>query len=72
MTAKLNLTELPPEVASQIAQQAGISTSPRAKTNIFPINRVRTEAIKVLAVMPNLSPDQRKRVLKHALKMNEV
>ena len=72
MTAKINLDDCPPEVAAQLLDVAGISQPSKARSNTFPINRVRSEAIKVLAVMPNLTPDQRERILKHALKMNKV
>tara|TARA_R100000234_G_scaffold105153_1_gene75258 strand:+ start:710 stop:931 length:222 start_codon:yes stop_codon:yes gene_type:complete len=66
------LEDCSPEVQEQLRKAAGIDAPKRTRTNVFPIDRVRSEAIKVLAVIANLTPEQRKRVLCHAQKMNEV
>tara|TARA_Y100001963_G_scaffold92122_1_gene126863 strand:- start:742 stop:963 length:222 start_codon:yes stop_codon:yes gene_type:complete len=66
------LDDCSPEVQEQLRKAAGIDLPKKTRTTTFPLDRVRSESIKVLAVIANLTPDQRKRVLCHAQKMNEV
>ena len=67
---KIDLKDCSPEVRKQLLNAAGECEPRKART--FTIDRVRSESIKVLAVVANLTPSERKRVLRHALKMNEV
>ena len=65
----LNLDDCPPQLQKQLLSAAGV-TKPRQ--NQFPMEQVRSNAIKVMATIANLSANQRERVLKHALKLNQV
>ena len=69
---KINVDDCLPEIREQLLAAAGVTETRKPRTNTFPIDRVRNESIKVLAVIATLTPGQRECVLKHALKMNEV
>jgi hypothetical protein len=64
------LDQLPPAARRKALEQAGRRRRPRQTT--FPKNRARSCAIRVLATVAELTQDQRERVLRLALKMNEV
>jgi hypothetical protein len=65
MTSKINLSDLTPETRRKL----GIRTrSERAFTK----ESVRSWAIKVLAEIADLTQEQRRRVLEHAIKLNRV
>jgi hypothetical protein len=66
MAGTINAGELPPEVRKQL----GIK-KPRER-RAMTLNDVRTYAIRVLAVVADLTPSERKRVLRQAGKMNDV
>ena len=66
--SSVKTTELPAEVRKQIEKQLGIPS----RRHAFTKQHVRRHAIEVLNVIKALSQDQRKRVLTHALKLNEV
>jgi hypothetical protein len=65
MAATINLGDIDPEQRKQL----GIR-KPRETT--FGKDELRGWALKVLALMANLSRAERERVLKHALKVNKV
>ncbi len=62
---KVSTNDLPPELRMQL----GIR-SPRR--NSFTKESVRSRALKCLAVMADLTQDQRRRVLEHAAKVNRL
>jgi len=66
----LPLDELPPEARRRLLAQHGRKRAPRRST--FSKDRARTYAIRVLAVVADLSPNERSRVLGMAGRMNEV
>jgi hypothetical protein len=63
MPAKLNANDLPPEMLKKLGIRA-----PRNKS--FTKESVRSWSLKTLALLADLSQDQRRRVLEHALKVN--
>ncbi len=65
MPSSLNLDDLPPA----LRQQLGI---PKPRQNAFRKDRVRTWSLKTLAVLAELTQDQRRRVLEHALRVNRL
>ncbi|MFL5912748.1 MAG: hypothetical protein ACJ768_19555 [Gaiellaceae bacterium] len=65
MAGRINLAELPPEVRAQLNLKA-----PRRRS--MTMHDVRTAAIRVMAVVADLTPTDRRRVLRHAAKLNEV
>jgi hypothetical protein len=58
-------SELPPEVLKQLGLKLPRKTS-------FIKESVRSWSLKCLAMMAELSQDQRRRVLEHAAKLNRV
>lgn len=44
----------------------------KPRTQQFSKEEVRTNAFRVLAAIADLKPDQRRRVLEHALKLNRL
>jgi hypothetical protein len=64
----IDLGDLSPELQKQLAAR-GIR---KPRRHEFSKNDVRTAAIRVLAVVADLTPAQRARVLVHASKLNEV
>lgn len=65
MAATINARDLTPELRAKL----GVKVSRRTT---FTKNEVRTAAIRVLAVIADLTPTERRRVLAHAAKLNEV
>lgn len=65
MAATLNVNDLPPAMLKQL----GIR-KPRSKG--FSKESVRSWSLKTLAVLADLSQDQRRRVLEHAVKVNHL
>jgi hypothetical protein len=65
MAAIINLDDVPPEQRKEM----GLRT-PRKSS--FGKDELRGWALKVLALMANLTRTERERVLNHALKVNKV
>ena len=65
MAATIDAKELTPALRTKL----GV-TAPRRRG--MTMNDVRTAAIRVLAVVADLSPTDRRRVLRQASKLNEV
>ncbi len=63
----IKLSDLSPDVAEKL----GLVDKPR-RTTSFTKEQVRQNAIKVMAVLDKLTQAERKRVLDHAYKLNEV
>jgi hypothetical protein len=63
MAATMNVNDLPPELRKQLKIRA-----PRS----FSKESVRSWSLKTLAVLAELSQDQRRRVLEHALRVNRL
>jgi hypothetical protein len=63
--AKLTLDDLSPAVRRKLGVK-------RPRVSTFSKDAVRTNALKVLAEIANLTQDQRRRVLAHAVKVNDV
>ena len=61
----VNADDLPPEVLKQL----GIRKPRKAQ---FTKESVRSHALKYLAGIAQLTQDQRRRVLEHALKLNRI
>lgn len=61
---RMSLDDLPVEARRRLGLK-------KARTSQFPKDQVRTWAIRVLAVVADLTPDQRRRVLQHAQKLNQ-
>lgn len=68
--AAIPLAELPPAARKAFLKHQGRKHAPRRTT--FPKDRARTWAIRVLAIVADLTPDQRARVLQLAARMNNV
>lgn len=69
----LNINDLNPETLSKLGlvqEHKTINKKPRSQT--FTKEQVRSNAIKVLAVVAGLSQSERDRVLAHAIKLNGV
>lgn len=64
--AAVHIDELSPELRRELGLPA-----PRRQQS-FSKSEVRTHAIKCIAAIANLTQDQRRRVLEHALKINKV
>lgn len=67
MAGKVNLADIPAEVRARL----NLPRAPR-KSRSLSKNAVRTAAIRVLNVVADLSPQERRRVLKHAAALNDV
>lgn len=65
MAATLNVNDLPPAMLKQL----GIA-KPRKQS--FSKEAVRSWSLKTLALLAELSQDQRRRVLEHAMKVNRL
>ena len=65
MPATMNVNDLPPAMLKQL----GIR---KPRTQDFTKESVRSWSLKTLAVLAELSQDQRRRVLEHALKVNRL
>lgn len=61
---KMTLDDLPAAARRRLGLK-------KTRTSQFPKDQVRTWAIRVLAVVADLTPDQRRRVLQHAAKLNQ-
>ncbi|HEY7234547.1 MAG TPA: hypothetical protein VH539_10385 [Gemmatimonadaceae bacterium] len=71
---KLDFDELDDDVRAKVAARLGITAprnGPRRSANMSK-DQVRSHALRVLAVVASLSQRERKRVLQHALKVNDV
>jgi len=68
MSKGIDVNDLPDNLRKEILRENGIST----KGYTFSMEDVRRASIGVLAVVKHLDKGQRKRVLHHALKVNEV
>jgi hypothetical protein len=64
----IDIDDLPLELRKQILKENGVST----RNYSMKIDDVRREAIAVLHVIRTYSQRDRVRILKHALKTNEV
>jgi hypothetical protein len=65
MPAQVKLSELSAEVRKQLGVK-----SPRRRS--LSLDNVRTHAIRVLAVIAELTPSERARVLRQAGRMNDL
>jgi hypothetical protein len=65
MPAKLKLEDFSPAARAKL----GIK---KPRQSQFSKDAVRTNALRVLAEISNLTQDQRRRVLEHARKVNDV
>jgi hypothetical protein len=75
VAAKLDLDELDEETRAKVAARLGLDPSPRSERRsraAMSKDQVRSHALRVLAVVASLSQRERRRVLQHALKVNEV
>lgn len=70
MPDPISIHELPPAARKAVNASLGRSRSPARRS--FPADRVRTYALRAMATLAELTQDQRRRVLRHALKINEV
>jgi len=66
MSARIDLADIPPDVRKKL----NLPTPRRARS--LSKNEVRSYAIRVLYVIADLSPSERRRVLSHAVKVNDV
>lgn len=71
MAGTVDLADLSPEVRRQLAAK-GAKIAKTTRTTTMTRDAVRTAAFRVMAVLADLAPAQRERVLRHALKLNEV
>lgn len=65
MAATMNVNDLPPAMLKQL----GIR---KPRNNAFTNESARSWSLKTLALLADLSQDQRRRVLEHALKVNRL
>jgi hypothetical protein len=63
--AHLTLDDLPAAARKRLGVK-------RPRTSQFSKDAVRTHALKILAEIASLTQDQRRRVLEHAVKVNDV
>lgn len=69
MSKAISIDDLPDEVRGRIIADAGIKP---VKQHSMKMDEVRSKSILVLQPIAGLSKSDRNRVLKHALKMNEL
>jgi hypothetical protein len=65
-----DFSSVPPELQKAILERSGRKRRPRKVS--MTQDEVRTRAFKVLAVIADLTPSQRDRVLRFSTKLNEV
>jgi hypothetical protein len=61
----VHVDDLPPEARKRLGIRRG-------RRQTFKREQLRSEALGVLASLKHLTADQRRRVLEHAIKVNEV
>lgn len=66
MTPKIDAKDLPAEVRARLPKV------PKARKQGMTLNEVRTQALRVLAVVADLTPTDRRRVLRQAQKVNDI
>jgi hypothetical protein len=66
MAGKIDLRELPPELRDALKRKLG------KRSRTMTMHEVRSYSLRVLAVMADLQQSQRARILRHALRVNEV
>jgi hypothetical protein len=67
----LGADDLTPELLKQLEKRIGKKVRVR-RSPAFPMDEVRRYAIRCLAVLADLRPNERRRVLAHAQKLNDV
>lgn len=70
MKPRIDFSDLAPETQQKLRAQ-GVKP-PRRRAKPFQIEQVRQRALRVLAEISDLTQAQRDRVLRHALRVNEV
>ena len=70
MPDPISIHDLPPEARKAVNATLGRTRSPARRT--FTADRERTFALRALAVLAELTQDQRRRVSHRALKVNAV
>ena len=68
--ASPHIKDLPPELVAKLG--LGDYLDKPKRNNTFSMEAVRQNSIRVMACLGKLTQSQRTRVLKHALKINEV
>lgn len=69
-TSSVNLSDLPPDVQRTIRQRTGKTRLTRVRD--FTAEHERRHALRVCALIADLTQDQRARVLRRAQKINEA
>lgn len=65
----LDLSDLAPEIRARFQKQYGLKAR---RTRSMTMHEVRSHAIRVVAEIADLTPAERKRVLRQAAKLNDV
>lgn len=68
----LSASELTPSVRKRLAELRGTKTLRVRKTATLSKDRIRGHALRVLAVIADLTQAERRRVLAHAARVNEL
>jgi hypothetical protein len=67
----VNLEDLSPELRAQLTKKTGRALRVR-RAPAFPMEDVRRYTFRALAVLADLTRNQRRRVLSHALRVNDL